>query len=521
MAKGIPKGLGSMNDLLKRADAARQIWEMWRSILQEAFDYAAPQRETFRLWAPGQSKNRHIFDSTAVDGLVTFANRIQGSLMPSWQQWMELSAGTEIPEEERDEVNKKLEDSTDIFFANLNHSNFSTEITPALSDLGVSTGAIQIEEVEFGKLGSTSTFKFSNIPLAELHPEMPASGAIENVWRPQEVEGGHIKTLWPKAILPQQLKESVKKDPQKKVKILNGMLRNNDDGLFWQLIIHKPSKTLLFSQSFNTKRLIVFRWHVTPGEVFGRGPILQKISDIRTANKVKQFILENAAIQMAGMYTGVDDGVFNPHTVRIAPGIVMPVSSNASTNPTLKALDRAGDIGLGGIILEDLQNGIRKALLSEPFGEIDDPIRSATEQLLRKQADLQDRGASFGRLKSELIEPLVRAGVDILKGLGKLPNINVDGKEVTINHSSPLSKAEDLEDFQNSQVWYSNVSTLPPEIAAGSAKLEELPKYWAEKLGVSADLIRTDTERKILADKIKEAATVSLGRPNVEETGSA
>jgi hypothetical protein len=498
---------------MKRAQVAQKHWELWRSLLQEGFDFAAPQRDTFRFWSPGQRKNRHIFDATAVDGLVTYANRIQGSVVPSWQEWMNLAAGTEIPEEEKQDINKDLEQSTETFFSTLNHSNFSTEITPAFSDYGVSTGGIQIEEGEFGL---DEDFIFTNIPLAELYPELPPRGAIESSWRKQEVEARHIERIWPNAEISPQLKEIIKNNPDQKQKLLNGHLFNPKDRLYWQIVIHKAEKKLIFTQSFKTKRVIVFRNHVTPGEVFGRGPILTKLPDIRTANKVKQFILENAAIQMSGMYTGVDDGIFNPYTARIAPGIILPVRSNASANPSLRALDRAGDIGIGGIILEDLQEGIKKALFADPLGEVTDPVKSATEQMLRTQEALKNRGASFGRLKSELIEPLVKAGVDILQGLGKMPEISVNGKEVTIKHTSPLAKAENLEDFQNSQVWFSNVGQLPEAVVAATVKVEDLPRYWQEKLDVPADLVRTKTETKQVTDLITTAAQAGIqGGTNV------
>jgi len=504
----IPKGLGTVKDLCKRASKAQETWELWRSLHQEAFDFAAPQRETFRFWSPGQRKNRHIFDSTAVDGLVTFANKIQGSIVPSWMEWMKLEGGSLVPEAEKNRVDKGAEKETKTFFSELNHSNFSTEITPGLSDLGIGTGAILVEEGVFAK---EPALKFSNVPLAELNPEHPADGPIKNVWRNREVEARNIKLTWPEATIPQQLEEMIKKNPDSKIKILNGMLFNPEDGLYWQIVIHKGSNSVLFTQSFESRRLIVFRWHVTPGEVFGRGPIITKLPDIRTVNKVKQFILENGAIQMAGVYTGVDDGVFNPHTVRIAPGTIIPVTSNASANPTLKAMDRAGDLGLGGIILEDLQNSIKESLFANPLGEVTDPVKSATEQMLRMKQALESRGAAFGRLKSELIEPLVMAVVDILNGLGKMKGVRVDGKELTLKMTSPLSKSEDMEDFQNSQVWWQNVSTLPQEIVAGSVKVEELPKYWQEKLSIPADLIRSEEERIAFGKQIAAAAQAGIG----------
>lgn len=504
MAK-VPNGLGSVGELISRFRQAQKLWEMWRSLHLEAFEFAAPNRETFNTFAPGQHKSRHVFDSTAISGLHQFSNRIQGALIPPWQQWMDLKAGDDIPEEEKDKTNKLLEETTSTFFSHLNHSNFYTELSSMLLDLGIGTGAIMVEEGDFAK---GESLIFTNVPLAELYPEKPPSGPIESVWRKQMVRPVHIKRIWPEADLPKDLDKLAKKEASTEVEILNGMLFNPDDGRYHQVVIYK--KNLLFTQSFATKRLIVSRWSVTPGEVFGRGPVIQQMADIRTVNKVKEFILGNGALQMSGVYTGVDDGIFNPHTVRITPGVIIPVSSNDSRNPSIAALNRSGDLKLGEILLEDLRSSIRKALFADPLGELTDPVRSATENLLRNQDMLQNQGASFGRQKTELIEPIVNAVMDILSGLGKAPEISVNGREVTIKQTSPLAKAEDMENFQNSQVWFGTVSQLPPEIVAGSVKVEELPRFWQEQLGVPAELVRTDEERDALAKQVQEAASQQL-----------
>lgn len=496
------KGLGSVDDLLKRFRNAKKNWEFFRTLYQEAFDFANPNRQTFTAFSPGQKKNRHVFDSTAVIGLEQFASRIQGSIVPAWQQWMNLVAGDDVPEEDQDRVNELLEEITDTFFSHLNHSNFSTEIAPSLSDLGIGTGAIQVEEADFA---SDKVLEFKNIPLPDLFVESQNA-----VWRKQMIEIRDVKQTWPEAELSNQLESLLKSKPHEEIEILSGMLLNYEDSKYWQVIIHEPSKKIIFKQSFDTMRIIVFRWHVVPGEKYGRGPIIQMLPDIRTVNKVKQFILENAALQMAGVYTGVDDGIFNPHTVRIAPGTVIPVKSNSNQNPTLIPLNRSGDIGLGSFVLDDLQNGIKKALYVDPIGEIHDPVRTATEIMVRQQEMLKHAGASISRLKTELIEPLVRAVTDILVSRGKIAPIRVDGRDTTIKHVSPLAKAEDTEDFQNSQVWFQNISQLPPEIVMGSVKVEELPRYWQQKLSVPADLVRTEEERQQMAAAAQQAAQQQL-----------
>lgn len=513
----MPKGLPPINKLLKRHQSAKSRYELWRSLHQEAMDYSMPQRETFTVNSEGQRKDKILFDSTAEEGAKQFASRIQGSLLPSWQQWMNLTAGGDIPEEQKEEANKLLKDATDTFFNHLNHSNFDTEITPSLLDLSVGTGAILVEENSFDE---NSALKFTCIPLAEMSIEKPARGAIKDVWRDQKVEAGNVQITWPSAELPKELDKLAKDKPETEVDIINGFLFNHKNKMYDQVVIWK--KHLIFTQSFNKKRLIPFRWSVTPGEAYGRGPAIEKLPDIKTANKIVELRLGNGALQMSGVYTGRSDGMFNPHTARIAPGSIIPVMSNDNANPTIRDLTPSGNINITREDLEDSRNNIRKAFFSEPLGDISDPVRSATENVIRNQEFLKQSGAQIGRLKSELIEPLVAAGIEILQERGKIAELVIDGKDVTMKQTSPLAKAEDLEDFQNTQLWLSTMAQfVPQEILALKVKVEDLPAEFAGQLGVNPKLIRREAESKGVADKVTDAASAQLeqvqGAPNEQQ----
>ncbi len=511
----LPSGLGGIGKVLKRFEKAKERRELWRSLFQEAYDYALPQKETFNFHSPGQTKNRHIYDSTAITGVRTYAARIQSAHTPPWRQWMSFVAGTDTPKGDREKLNAKLEEATDIFFNHLNESDYSNQSTESDQDLAISTGAMFFEQGNEAE--GEPLFKFTSIPLAQLYLEA-GDGAKNTGWREHEVPARNVPDMWPEGNFGDQLTKKISKEPDTKVKIINAVLKTK--GVFHQIVIYEPEKHIIFTQSFTTSPLIIYRTNVIPGEVYGRGPVLDVLADIRTANKVKEFILKNGALQMTGVYTALSDGTWNPHTVTIAPGSIIPVGSNSTQNPSLKPLENSGRLDVGQIILKDLQDNINRALFANPLGEIDDPVKSATEQMLRTQEMLMQSGASFGRLNTEKIKAIVERGVDILSKEGRLPKFKVDGKEVSIQMQSPLAKAEALEDFQSFQVWLSTMQSLPPEVLALGAKVENFPNWTADKLGLPVDdLVRSKDDIIKASKSIVEQAQQQPGADSGSTTG--
>jgi hypothetical protein len=138
--------------------------------------------------------------------------------------------------------------------------------------------------------------------------------------------------------------------------------------------------------------------------------------------------------------------------------------------------------------------------------------------MIRQQEMLKQAGASFGRLRSELIEPLLESCIDILTQLGEFPDIKIDGKQVTIKHSSPLAKAEDVEDFQNILTWaQSNIGIVGQEVFMGTAKVEDFPKVTGEMLGIPAKLIRSEEEVTKMGQAAAQAAQQQIGGAPVEQ----
>lgn len=503
MAKySIPRELGSPEDLIKRFDAAKKARQTWFTHLRECYEYALPQRDTLTAHSPGQKKNADVYDATAVIGVQKFASRLQATLVPPWRHWSILVPGSDIPEAEHEEIQPILDDVTKVIFDHINHSNFATQAHESFLDLSVSTGVLSCEQSD----SPNSLLEFHSAPLAEIFPEAGPWGTIETVWREHKVPARHVDRLWPGAELSAKMKKRANDKPEDKIPLIEGTVYNPKTLTWYQCVLERNEKHIIFTQEYDVSPWIVFREYVIPGEVLGRGRVMQVLPDVKTANKVVEYTLKNAALAISGVYTAADDGVINPYSIRLTPGAIIPVGSNDNSNPTLRPLDRSGDIQFASLVLDDLRRRINKALYAEPFGEIEQPVKSATEMALRNQELVQDSGSAFGRLQTEFIEKVIRRAVSVLRQAGKIPPFSVDGREVTIKHTSPLARAQDQDELVAMNQYLATISQLGPEVLGLGTKLEDLPQWVGKKLGIESDLLRTEVEREELASEAQQAA---------------
>ena len=487
-------------DLLKRFNAANGRKALWIDTLQQAYQYALPQREEFYLnMREGQKKNEEVYDSTAINGLQKYASRMVATIMPPWRKWAKLTPGQEIPEDEKDEVAEGLEKATDILFTAFNHSPLSTQAHEAILEVGVSTGALLFQEGD-----DEQPFDIVAVPVSQIVPEEGPDGTIETVFREWKVPARLIERKWPDAKIPAAIENDLKSKPDTKHEIIEGTIYNPKTKKYDYKVMVKKGMEIIVEREEDVSPWIVFRTAVMPGEILGRGPILQALPDILTANKVVEFTLRRAAIDIGGIYTHVADGAVNPYTIQLVPNSLIPVSSNDNANPTLRRLDTGGGIDVSQIVLADLRENINDALFNNQLGPVEGPTKSATEISIRQQELVQTAGATFGRLQTELLEKLVKRAVYILQRLGKIPDFKVDGKEVTLRYESPLARAQDAEEIQSIQRWIEMSAALGPQIFMGTSKVEDIPKVLGELLGVPVKLNRDEPEKEEMVQLVAQ-----------------
>jgi hypothetical protein len=243
------------------------------------------------------------------------------------------------------------------------------------------------------------------------------------------------------------------------------------------------------------------------GEIYGRGPVLTALPDIKTLNKVKELLLKNASLAITGVYTAADDGVLNPANVKITPGAIIPVARNGGPQgEALKPLPRAGDFNVSQLVINDLVQSIKRTLLDESLPPDNMSARSATEVVERMKELAQNLGSAFGRLINETMIPLVTKILEVMDddGMIDLP-LKVNGLEVKVAPVSPLAMAQNMDEINNIMQFMQIAQGLGPEgqmaIKAGAAI-----DYIADKLGVPAAVRASAEERAAMMQNMAQMA---------------
>jgi len=483
----------TIEQLLQRHKIAQNRKEDFRSLYEDAMEYALPQRNLYsgdyENNNGGRKKMVRVFDSTAINSTQRFANRLQSGIFPPQRKWCRLEPGSDIPADRRAEAQRALDMYSDKMFAVLKQSNFDIAMGEFLLDLSVGTAVMLVQPGD-----AVSPINFIPVPQYLVSFEEGANGQVDNVYRRMRLKGEAINQQWPDATISQELQTMIDDKPTEEVELVEATVYDYERGDYCYHVIHPKSKTELVYRRIKTSPWVVSRYMKVAGEIYGRGPVLTALPDIKTLNKTLELLLKNASLAITGVYTAADDGVLNPATVRIVPGAIIPVARNGGAQgEALKPLPRAGDFNVSQIIINDLRANIKRTLLDESLPPDNMSARSATEVVERMKELAQNLGSAFGRLINETMIPIVTKMLEVMDqgGLIDLP-LRVNGLEIKVSPVSPLAMAQNMDEINNIMQFMQIAQGMGPEgqmaIKAGAAM-----DYIADKLGVPA-AVRTNEQ---------------------------
>jgi hypothetical protein len=501
--KNTPGGMRlTPEQILKRQVAAQAKKDEFQQLYQDAYEFALPQRQLYGVWeggAVGSKKMQRVFDSTAINSTQRFANRLQSVVFPPQRKWAKLEAGSDIPPEKKQQAQAVLEVYQDKMFTMLNQSNFDIAMGEFLLDLAVGTACMMVQPGD-----DVQPLNFIPVPLFLVSYEEGANGQVDNVYRRMRMKGESIQRQWPDADISDDLKRRIENKPTDDIELLEATIYDHKRGDYCYHVIDKVSKTEIVYRRRKMSPWVISRYMKVAGEIYGRGPLMTALPDIKTLNKVKELLLKNASLAVAGVYTAADDGVLNPNTVKIVPGAIIPVARNGgSQGPALLALPRSGDFNVSQLVINDMTASIKRILLDESLPPDNMSARSATEIVERMKELAQNLGSAFGRLINETMIPVTAKILEVMneRGLIDMP-LRVNGLEVKVTPVAPLAMAQNMEEV-NSIMQYMQIAQSLGTDGQLVIKTDILVDYLADKLGVPAAVRNTAAERAVLMEEMR------------------
>ena len=230
------------------------------------------------------------------------------------------------------------------------------------------------------------------------------------------------------------------------------------------------------------------------------GPMFQDLKDDGAPGPKTRAALRTAAARLgsAKIEEALALGRFEAALRGLAGG-VSPDGLRAATSASFAELFRdpaAGDPQTPTeegeslqMSVKDLRAGIRRALLADRLGQIEGPRMTATEVLERVAEISRLLGATYGRLQSELLTPLVTRGLSILIRRGEVPALRIDGQIIDLEYKSPLARHQAQQDVQATLAFLDGLARLGPQ-ALAIVDVPQAAQALAAAFGVPSKILK-------------------------------
>ena len=492
-------------ELMEREAKAQARKDEWRSIYEDCYEFALPQRNLYSGYyegrVAGKAKMARVFDSTAIHATQRFANRLQAGLFPPYKQWCRLEPGSQIPEQDQVRAQEIMDNYTTRLFETLRQTNFDLAMGEFLLDLAVGTAMMMITPGD-----EATPVRFNSIPQYLVAIEEGANGGVDNVYRQLRIKAEAIQREFPGVNMTAELMEAIERKPDQELDLRDAVIFDQESGRYHYHVFWPAKKQELFYREMRSSPFVVSRYMKVAGEVYGRGPLVTAIADIKTLNKTLELVLKNASLSIAGVYTAADDGVLNPQNIKIQPGAVVAVARNGGPNgASLAPLPRAGDFNTSQIVINDLRMNIKKIMMDDTLPPDNMSARSATEVAERTRELATNLGSAFGRLITETMVPIIARTLFVLdqQGLIDLP-LKVNGAEVKVTPVSPLAQAQKLQEI-NDVVQYMQIANAMGPQGQASISVPRVLAFIAERLGIDQNILNSPEEQEQIMMQMQQA----------------
>ncbi len=419
----------------------------WEAHWQEISDVVLPRRGDFTgRQERGGKRGLNAVDSTAIIANELLAAGLHGMLTNPASKWFTLRL-TDEALMEVDEVRVWLQEVERRIYVSLNTpaASFASHMHELYMDLTAFGTAIMF----IGNRDIDNQLTFSTRHLKECYLSENSDGYIDTVYRKFEFSARQIVQKWGLKNVTRRIKDCHDKGKlDETFAIIHCVYprmdreynsKRPDQMPIASIYILEQDNHVLSEGGYEEMPYVAPRWVKAAGEVYGRGPGMATLPDVKMLQEMSKTVLKAAQKVVDPPLQLEDDSLLSP--VRTVPG---GLNFRRAGTERIEPLMTGANIPIGLDMLQDVRARIREGFFIDQLQLHQGPQMTATEVLQRTEEKLRLLGPVLGRLQSELLGPMIQRVFGILGRSALLPPLppTLEEAEYNIEYVSPLARAQ-------------------------------------------------------------------------------
>lgn len=521
---------------------------------QEIAERVAPRKAEFkRTTSPQRTKGRQrtdkIFDASPALALDRFASAFHSLVTPRNQAWHKLKATDESLADDQ-EVTRYLEAVNKRLFAARYAANFDNQVHECYFDAGA-----------FGNMGLFVSERpghglfYRNVPVDQLFFMENEFGVVDLVHRHWWMTARAAYQKWGDK-LPAQIRNAAQVKPESEWPFIHCVKPRNDADVnrndfrgmeFVSYYVSVDAREIIDEGGFRTFPYCVGRYTVTPGDVYGRSPLMTVLPDVKMLNEMNKTVIQAAQLSVLPPMLAARDGILD--AIRLTPAAINYGGVDEQGRQMLQPLRMGERFPETAELMDQKRKVVNDALWNTLFQIlVDNPSMTATEAMLRAQEKGALLAPTASRTEAEFLNPMISRELDLLAMADQLPPmpraLQERGGITEIEYTSPLERARRAEDGVAILRSVEQMAPLAQVMGPSAFKrinMDEAAKVIFDVNGVPAKVLYTDDEvaaidaaqaqqaqmQQILqaapvaasaARDLSQAAALSMGSPNTPAT---
>jgi hypothetical protein len=440
--------------IVKRYDELNGIKQNFMTHWQEIVDYMMPYRAGITTdSSPGIKKMDRIFDSSPIYAQFLFAAELHSIMTNPSAQWFSIGIKEDmlnnIPE-----VQKWRYETAKAMFKTLNNSNFATQVNEGYLDYG----GFGIFVMFIGEDDEDVVY-FNTMNLGEVVVGEDNRGRVDTFMRQYKYTARQAVMEFGLNNLSDHIKESAEKNPEKQFEFIHAVFPRKDRNLNSKLSSQMPiasiymeraKKKIVSNSGYNEFPVVAPRFSVATGEVYGRGPGMIALPDVKQLNQMEEDMMRAAQKKIDPPIMYAKDSFTGP--IRFVPGGTAIVRGT-SVADKMAPFPVPGDLGYGEKLGEIKREQIGRTFFKDLIQVVRADRMTASEYMGRAEDKWRLMGPMLGRTQSEFLKPLIHRLLGIMSRRDELPPLPqiLRGKNYHVQFVSPLAQAQRLSEAQGIQ----------------------------------------------------------------------